>query len=75
MNDENISDNKIAKVISNISMDFPQTTELFRNKEEPYFLTYIELIKKYNPKMWQRFLTMLYNTKDEIETLLNKEGI
>ena len=56
-------------------MDFPQTTELFRNKEEPYFLTYIELIKKYNPQMWPRFLTMLYNTKDEIETLLNKEGI
>jgi len=75
MNDENISDNKIAKVISNISMDFPQTTELLKNKEEPYFITYIELIKKYNPKMWPRFLTMLYNTKDEIETLLNKEGI
>jgi len=72
LNDENISDNKISKVISNISIDFPQTTELLSNKEEPYFLTYIELIKKYNPKMWPRFLTMLYNTQDEIKTLLNK---
>ena len=74
LNDENISDNKISKIISNISMDFPETTELIKSKNEPYFLTYIELIKKYNPKMWPRFLTMLYNTKDEIETLINKEG-
>lgn len=74
LNDENISDNKISKIISNISMDFPETTELIKSKNEPYFLTYIELIKNYNPKMWPRFLTMLYNTKDEIETLINKEG-
>jgi hypothetical protein len=74
LNDENIGDNKISKVLSNISLDYPATTELLNNKEEPYYLTYIELIKKYNPKMWPRFLTMLYSTKDEIETLLNKEG-
>ena len=68
------SDNKISKVLSNITLDYPGTTELLDNKEEPYYLTYIELVKKNNPKMWPRFLTMLYSTKDEIETLLNKEG-
>ena len=74
LNDENIGDNKISKLLSNITVDYPQTTELLGNKEEPYYLTYIELVKKHNPKMWPRFLTMLYNTKDEIEMLLNKEG-
>jgi hypothetical protein len=74
LNDENISDNKISKILSNITLDYPATTELLDNKEEPYYLTYIELVKKHNPKMWPRFLTMLYSTKDEIETLLNKEG-
>ena len=75
LNDENIGDNKISKLLSNITVDYPQTTELLGNKEEPYYLTYIELVKKHNPKMWPRFLTMLYNTKDEIEMLLNKEGV
>ena len=73
LNDENVGDNKISKILSDISINFPETTELLKNEEEPYFLTYIELIKQYNPKMWPRFLTMLYNTKDEIEILLNKD--
>ena len=60
LNDENISDNKISKVLSNITLDYPATTELLDKKEEPYYLTYIELVKKNNPKMWPRFLTMLY---------------
>ena len=34
----------------------------------------MELIKKYNPKIWRRFLTMLVKTKDEIENIINKKG-
>jgi hypothetical protein len=44
-------------------------------KDIPYYLQYIELIKKFNPKIWRRFLTMLFKTKDEIETIINKEGV
>jgi hypothetical protein len=41
----------------------------------PYYLNYVELIKKYNPKIWRRFLTMLVKTKDEIESIINKKGV
>lgn len=75
LNDENLSDSKISKLLGNISMDYPQTTELFTKKKQPYFLTYIEMIKKFNPQMWPRFLTMLYNTKQEIESIVNKTNI
>ncbi len=32
LNDENIGDNKISKVLSNISLDYPATTELLDKK-------------------------------------------
>ena len=74
INDENVGDSKIANVLDRISLDYPDATELIKsNSEEPYYLTYIELIKKYNPKMWPRFLTMLYNTKLEIESTINEK--
>jgi len=44
-------------------------------KEEPYYITYIELIKKHNPEIWKRFLTMLYNTSYEIEDILKEKGV
>ena len=58
MGDEN-SQNKLSKVLDRISFDFPETSELLPRKDEPYFLYYIELIKKYNPDIWNEFLTML----------------
>jgi hypothetical protein len=75
LNDENISDNRISKLLGDITMDYPQTTDLMRNKNEPYYLTYIEMVKNNNPKMWPRFLSMLYSTKQEIENKLNKSSI
>ena len=75
INDENMLDNKISKVFSNMTADYPKTSEFVSPKEDPYYITYIELIKKYNPKIWPKFLTMLYNTSEEIKSIINKKGV
>jgi hypothetical protein len=33
------------------------------------------MIKKFNPKIWPRFLTMLYKTKIEIENMFKEKGV
>lgn len=74
INDEYVNSNKISNLLANISTDYPNVTELIPNKDDiPYYLHYIQLIKKFNPKIWPRFLTMLYKTKDEIEDIINKK--
>ena len=76
INDENVNDNRISNLLGNITLDYPGSTDLMNtNKEEPYYINYIEQIKKYNPEIWPRFLTMLYNTKEEIENVINKKGV
>jgi hypothetical protein len=75
MNDENVLDDRFAKLVADISLEFPQTSEFIPEKEEPYFLTYIENIKNYNPEIWRRFLTMLSKTSKEIEEIINKKFI
>ena len=76
LNDENVNDNRISNLLGNITLDYPGATDLMKtNKEEPYYIHYIEQIKKYNPEIWPRFLTMLYNTKGEIENVINKKGV
>lgn len=75
INDENIPDTKLSKLISNMTADYPKTSEFFSSKEDPYYITYIQLIKKYNPKIWPRFLTMLYNTSEELKNIINKKGV
>lgn len=71
MNDDNMLENRFSKLISDIPTDFPQTSEFLSSNEEPYFLTYIENIKKYNPEIWRRFLTMLFKTSKEVEEMIN----
>jgi hypothetical protein len=45
-----------------------------RKPDEPYYITYIELIKTHGPELWPKFLTLLYNTVEEIrEMILNKK--
>ena len=67
INDEHVDDNALSKVVSDIESKFPNVSELIDDKKDiPYFLYYIELIKKHNPDIWPRFLTMLFKTKDEI---------
>ena len=67
INDEHVDDNVLSKLVSDIESKFPNVSDLITDtKEIPYFLYYIELIKKHNPEIWPRFLTMLFKTKDDI---------
>jgi|688.fasta_scaffold206139_2 hypothetical protein len=74
INDEYVNDNEISKVLDDLITNNPQLADYIKMPNDiPYFLNYIQLIKKYNPKIWPRFLTMLYKTKDEIEDIINKK--
>lgn len=77
INDEHLLDNRISEVLSDISTDFPEASEFIAEKEdEPYYLGYVELIKKYNRKVWDKFLSMLYSTVDEIKQIIqNQKGV
>jgi len=67
INDEYVNDNEISKVLDDLITNNPHLADYIKIPNDiPYFLNYIQLIKKYNPKIWPRFLTMLYKTKDEI---------
>jgi hypothetical protein len=71
LNDEELKDNRISKLLADIPTNYPETSELLKSSD-PYFLLYINTIKKYNPDMWPRFLKMLYDTVDEIKNIINK---
>jgi hypothetical protein len=72
INDENVLDDRISKLVSDMPTEFPGVEEFMKSVEdEPYYLTYVELIKKYNPEIWKRFLNMLYNTSTEIYNSLS----
>jgi hypothetical protein len=71
MNDDNFLENRFSKLLSDITSEFPQTSEFLpKNEEEPYFLTYVLNIKNHNPEIWRRFLTMLFKTSKEIEQMI-----
>ena len=76
INDEHVNDTMANKVLNKIITDNPQLADFMSEKpeDEPYYLHYVELIKKFNPTIWRRFLTMLYKSKDEIENIINKKG-
>ena len=71
-------DVKLSNILRQIVYDFPDVSDLLPKKNEPYFLHYIELIKKYNPEIWDKFLTMLYkhiqNIKKTSHNHLAEEG-
>ena len=76
INDEYVEEGEISKILDDLITNNPQLADyITMPKDIPYYLQYIELIKKFNPKIWRRFLTMLFQTKDEIETIINKEGV
>jgi len=71
INDEDIPDSRIAQLVANIQSNYPNISDLLpRKKDEPYYITYIELIKKHGPKIWPKFLTLLYNTTEEIKEMI-----
>jgi len=74
INDEYVKENEISKVLDDLITNNPHLSEYIKMPNDiPYYLDYVELIKKYNPKIWRRFLTMLFKTKDEIENIINKK--
>lgn len=76
INDEYVEQNEISKVLDDLITNNPQLADYITMPSDvPYYLHYVELIKKFNPKIWKRFLTMLFKVKDEIETIINKKGV
>lgn len=77
VNDEEVLDNMISKSISDFTTMYPGMSDFIaaREDEEPYYITYVELIKKHNPKMWPRFLTMLYKSVEELKNKIIKKGV
>lgn len=66
-------DTKIAKLLQDMFLEYPQTSELFsKNNKPPYYVKYIELIKKYDPTIWKRFLSTLHAEVQNIKENLAK---
>lgn len=71
INDEYVNENKISEMLADIKSEYPNVSELLPQRADtPYFLHLIELIKKFNPEIWPRFLTMIYKVKEEITEIL-----
>ena len=77
VNDEEVLENLISKSLSDLTTLYPGISDFINAKkdEEPYYITYIELIKKHNPKGWPRFLTMLYKSIEDLKNKINKKGV
>jgi len=74
VNDEEVLDNMISHSISNFTTIYPGISDFIaaREDDEPYYITYIELIKKHNPKVWPNFLTMLYKSLNDLKKKIEK---
>ena len=73
INDEHVSE-ETPKSLKNWTADMPHLASFFtRDEEEPYYLYYVQMIKKFNPILWRKFLSMLYDTSFEIKTLFDKK--
>jgi len=78
VNDEGGLESRISDILSRISINNPDIIDKFmsrESKDEPYYLTYVELIKKHNPQIWPRFLTMLYKSIIELENKVKRKGV
>lgn len=73
INDEYVGDEP-SKVLINLTADLPHIADLLpeRGGNEPYYLHYVQMIKRFNPEIWRKFLSMLHETGMEIRDLLNK---
>ena len=76
INDEYVGEDSF-KVLKNLTADMPQLADLLpdRKGEEPYYLLYVQMIKKYNPEIWKKFLSMLYTTTLEIKDSISKPNL
>lgn len=68
--DEHLN-NVMGKILKDIPLEYPDVIELMPERQNPpKYISIIELIKKYDPEIWKRFLTMLYKTIGEIKSSL-----
>ena len=66
-------DTKIAKLLQDMFIEYPQTSEFApKHNKPPYYVKYIELIKKYDPTIWKRFLSTLHAEVQNIKENLEK---
>lgn len=73
INDEHVSE-ETPKSLKNWTTDMPHLSSFFtRGEEEPYYLYYVQMIKKFNPTLWKKFLSKLYDTSFEIQNLFDKK--
>lgn len=77
INDDSVGSGKFEQILANMQTDYPQISDMMKPTydEEPYYLHYVQMIKKFNPKIWPKFLSMLYTTSKEIESNINKKGV
>jgi len=66
-------DTKISKLLQDMFIEYPQTSEFSPNHNDlPYYVKYIELIKKYDPSIWKKFLSTLHAEVQNIKENLKK---
>lgn len=77
INDDSIGAGKFGQILANIQTDYPETSDIIPSnfEDEPYYLHYVQMIKKFNPKIWPKFLSMLYTTTREIEKMIKEKGV
>jgi hypothetical protein len=77
VNDEEVLENMINKSLTDLTSINPGLSDFIsaREGEEPYYLTYIELVKKYNKKMWPRFLTMLFKSLEDLKVKIQQKNL
>jgi hypothetical protein len=73
VNDEFVGE-ETPKQLKNWTTDMPHLADFItRSGEEPYYLYYVQMIKKFNPTIWKKFLSMLYTTSSEIRDIIYKK--
>ena len=73
VNDEFVGE-ETPRALKNWTADMPHLADFItRSGEEPYYLHYVQLIKNFNPQIWKKFLSMLYDTTFEIKNIIEKK--
>jgi hypothetical protein len=60
--------NRISKVLDDISIQYPQIFQYMPSGEKkPYYVLTLEMMKRYDQTMWNRFLKLLYDAIQELK--------
>lgn len=77
VNDEEVLENMISQSLSDFATKYPGLSDFIsrREEEEPYYITYVELLKKHNPQTWPNFLSMLYKSIESLKKRVKEKGV